>query len=806
MMFSTRMNPQAPSTDITLHSACTQGSIEGVRYLLSEGLAGINTRGKNGRTPVLVATCDGNRSLFQLLVREGADLLHLDDDGNNVLHVACLGGDLEMVRHVLKLDIVDINSKGMYGRTPIMLAARKGYKTIFDLLVSSGCDLTLVSNDGDNILHHACLGGYLDIVKYILHENIVSINSKGKYGRTPVMKAAWGGHKRVLNLLVDKGGDVSLFDNENDNILHVACIRGNGTMVKHILSKQVVGINSRGRKGRSPLMVAAQNGKKELFNLLLCEGGNMFQTDGDGNNILHVSCIGGHLHMVVYVLSGFIFDINSRGEVGRTPVMLAAEEGHRQVFNLLVSRNCNLHLDDSCGNNIIHVACLGGRVEMVNYLLAYNTLGIKSRGRDGRTSIMSAAEKGHLDVFKLLMSKGCDVMLNDDHGDSILHIACSGGSMDMVAYILSLGQFDINSRGRWGRTLVMVAAEKGNRPVLDFLVNEGGDLSLMDDENDNILHVACIGGNVEMVKHLLQMNISNINSKGKYGRTPVMLAAEFGHKELFYFLVCKGSDLLLVDDNRDTILHIACGGNVKMVKCLLSLDVIDINSRGSHGNTPVMTAASRGNRGVFELLVKKQADLSLLNEDNNSILHVACITGNVSIVNFLILKHAVDINSRGKYGRTPVMFAAEFGNNEVFDLLVQHGADVSLRDDDGNNILHVSCSGVNVKIINVVLMKCMFHINSRGHGGRTSLMWAVEKAQIGVFDFLLKKGADGTLVDDDGDNVLHVASAVGDADIVRHIICRNIVDINATNNYGSTADMIAKGKGHYSVSNIFHDK
>ncbi|XP_046558381.1 putative ankyrin repeat protein RF_0381 [Haliotis rubra] len=180
MMLCTRMNPQISSTDTNIHTNCRQGSIEGVRYLLSEGLADVNTRGKNGRTPVMVAACDGNRSLCQLLVRKGADLLHVDDDGNNVLHAACLGGDFEMVRYVLKIAIVDINSSGMNGRTPVMLAARKGFKNIFDLLVNTGCDLTQVSDDGDNILHHACLGGYLDIVRYILHEHIVDINSRGE--------------------------------------------------------------------------------------------------------------------------------------------------------------------------------------------------------------------------------------------------------------------------------------------------------------------------------------------------------------------------------------------------------------------------------------------------------------------------------------------------------------------------------------------------------------------------------------------------------------------------------------------------
>ncbi|XP_046546776.1 inversin-B-like [Haliotis rubra] len=178
------------------------------------------------------------------------------------LHVACKRGKLQQVQHLVSSAQTDVNAEGRVGRTPVMLAARCGHDEVFHFLVTNGSDVTRLSNDDDNILHFACLGGNIEIVKYILSQNFIDIDSRGKFGRTPVMKAAWGGHVSLFDLLERVGADLSLLSEQGDTILHLACHRDNVPMVKHILSKHIVGVNCRGMNGRTPVMIAAMYGHR----------------------------------------------------------------------------------------------------------------------------------------------------------------------------------------------------------------------------------------------------------------------------------------------------------------------------------------------------------------------------------------------------------------------------------------------------------------------------------------------------------------------------------------------------------------
>ncbi|XP_046583700.1 ankyrin repeat domain-containing protein 27-like [Haliotis rubra] len=327
----------ASRDDTALHDACRLGKFDKVRQLLFEGRVDINSRHR-GRTPVLKAAYKGHRDVLDLLVSKGCDVSLPDDDGNNILHVACIGGHVKIVKHVIKKDFVSINSRGHCGRTPLMVAAKTGHKEVFDLLLSKGCAVSLVDGDGNNILHLACIGQHMTIVKDILSHDIIDVNSREQSGRTPLMLAATKGHHEVFDLLVNKGAVMALVDDDGNNILHLACFGRNVKIVNFIVSENIVDVNSRGEHGRTPLMLAAMRGHRDVLDLLVSVGGTVGLLDHHGNNILHLACIGGLLEMVKHVLSHYIADIKSMGQNGMTPAMLATCFDHEDVYHLLVNR------------------------------------------------------------------------------------------------------------------------------------------------------------------------------------------------------------------------------------------------------------------------------------------------------------------------------------------------------------------------------------------------------------------------------------------------------------------------------------
>ncbi|UTC68448.1 MULTISPECIES: ankyrin repeat domain-containing protein [unclassified Treponema] len=79
--------------------------------------------------------------------------------------------------------------------------------------------------------------------------------------------------------------------------------------------------------------------------------------------------------------------------------------------------------------------------------------------------------------------------------------------------------------------------------------------------------------NAELIKAYLQ-NGFDINTQDKDGFTAVMEAAEFGYKDLFWFLIEKGADVLIKADYNFSIIHaVGLGGDKKMLDYVISKGV-----------------------------------------------------------------------------------------------------------------------------------------------------------------------------------------------------------------------------------------
>ena len=142
----------------------------------------------------------------------------------------------------------------------------------------------------------------------------------------------------------------------------------------------------------------------------------------------------------------------------------------------------------------------------------------------------------------------------------------------------------------------------------------------------------------------------------------------------------------------------AQGGNTSIINKLLSLG-LETDSRNNAGAIPLMKAAFSGKESAFQLLIQNCAYPSLKDNDGFSLLHEATKGGSTSIINKLFLL-GLDVDSRSSTGVTPLMTAALGGKKGAFEMLLQRGADPSLKDSDGVWVLHFAVEGEDTFIIN----------------------------------------------------------------------------------------------------------
>lgn len=409
-------------------------------------------------------TSCGQKCIYDLLVKNKGNFTVVNKAGNTIFHIASLYGIWQTVEYMLEAEpkIVSIDTKGQYGRTAVMMAAHHGHIRVFHSLVDRGCNLSLKDDDGDSVLHMACMSGNLDIVKYLLSRDDIDLDKRGKYGDTAVMVAALNGHRKSFDLLVSKGCMLSLQSENGDTILHMACIGGNTSITKKLLDKSEEHINGRGQHGKTPVMVAAEKGDIEMFNVLVEHDCDLSIRDDDNNSVLHVACFAGNATLVKQIISRRYFGVDVRGYLGRTAAMIAVAQGQREVFDVLIEEGCDLSLEDENGLTAVHYACIYQNVDFVDYVLSHEFV-MDHKNSNSETPLATAARFGNWEVCKNLILRGWDVNVNDCYGNSVFMLAYIGGCMDIVESLLR--------NDRLNRcTILLHASTEGHNDVVDLLL------------------------------------------------------------------------------------------------------------------------------------------------------------------------------------------------------------------------------------------------------------------------------------------------------------------------------------------------
>ena len=127
----------------------------------------------------------------------------------------------------------------------------------------------------------------------------------------------------------------------------------------------------------------------------------------------------------------------------------------------------------------------------------------------------------------------------------------------------------------------------------------------------------------------------------------------------------------------------AIKGNRKCVAALLDRDVIipaDINLRNGYGRTAVMQAASEGHTECVKLLLKQDADLTLDSSPSKfSPLHHAAQQGNDDMVECLV-EAGANIDASDVYGESPLFWAVNSGHLSTVKLLIALGTSTKSKD------------------------------------------------------------------------------------------------------------------------------
>lgn len=132
-----------------------------------------------------------------------------------------------------------------------------------------------------------------------------------------------------------------------------------------------------------------------------------------------------------------------------------------------------------------------------------------------------------------------------------------------------------------------------------------------------------------------------------------------------------------------------------------------------------------------------------------------------------LLDKGADVNVRDEDGNTALIIAISFGNSDVAEMLLKKGADVNAKNKSGETALMAATSTYfyNPSLV-IMILDGGADINARAEDGVTALMLAVRNNHVDAVKSLLTKGADISLEDDNGDTALASAEKDGNPLII----------------------------------------
>jgi ankyrin repeat protein len=440
------------------------------------------------------------------LLADGADPNMMGAYDTPALHWLVRVDDVDTTKLLLEAG-ADANGLTGLGISALSLAIENGSAAMTKLLLDHGADANGKLVSGESVLMSAAAVGVPEVVAALLAKGAEVNFRDPEYDQSALMVASREGHAPIVRQLLDRGADVNAATKvlPAPNFIKPNSQPGFGFGVG-ILRGGVP--KDRGRRepqpgGMTPLLYAARHDHVDVAELLLKAGAELNAKEANGIWPLLIAISNDNMPMAHFLLKQKGVLINDQDWYGRSPIWEAVNVRNLYVHNStfvndvergpvlefikeLVAAGADLNVRTKETPPVRHhLLEITGTLEWVDFT--------------GQTPFLAAAYAGDVSVMKLLLENGADPHIHTFEGTSPL-MAAAGVNwvyaqtyteapaqlLEAVKICRELGM-DVNQANSMGITALMGAANRGSDDIIQYLVDEGADLTALDNENRSAL-------------------------------------------------------------------------------------------------------------------------------------------------------------------------------------------------------------------------------------------------------------------------------------------------------------------------------
>ena len=210
----------------------------------------------------------------------------------------------------------------------------------------------------------AIKAGEVERVKAMVSSMPSLVNARGDAG-SAILTAVYHRHKEIVNLLVARGAELSIFE---------ACAAGELERIERLLAESPgVDITACSDDGWTPLHLAAFFGHQKVVELLLAQGADLAARSANSN--------------------------------ANTPLHAALAANQKMVAGLLIGHGADVNAADGGGWRPLHLAAANNNLDTLKTLIAQGA-DVGATNREGLTAVQLAEQKGHREAAAFLRRHG----------------------------------------------------------------------------------------------------------------------------------------------------------------------------------------------------------------------------------------------------------------------------------------------------------------------------------------------------------------------------------------------------------------
>jgi len=534
------------------------------------------------------------------------DMMHVDHDGNNTLHLTAYCGHSEVIRELIKrFPDLPLDTPNRQGETAVTIAIKKrGFHFTLGFLLDAGATLPrrkslqrfavendytitaeIISGMGETstTVDHSMKLSYVKFTYQRAMKSGKEINpeqyldvflAKGDKDMAEKMIVEHNAQATV-DMLNDYCIPKKADDPETDRYLELA---------KLLLYHFPHLIHEKKKPDmETPLLTASNRGSRPHVRYFLSLGAKVDEPNEKLNTPLWIATFKRYPCIIDELLDAGA-DIERANEKGNRPIYGICERGSVKIAEKLISRGADITYKNINGDTTILLCTRNGQHETLQFLLNYvdeEFVNFKAH-IDGFNAIMASAEQDRPECMRVLFEYGIDLNQKTDSNNEIIADA----------------------------TPLHIAAYYGREEATKMLIKLGADLNVTDAHGQTPLHTAVIQGHIGVIKSLRRAGIDQT------------VVDKYGNRAQAYCRNRKDIRRVLVDPALDIIMKLSKGGfdrEENVIACQLLRDhtgvegcctpasAIDI--LGDDGTTPLTQAVIHSNFDVVQTMVDLGANI-----------------------------------------------------------------------------------------------------------------------------------------------------------------------------------------------------